>query len=82
MDIRRVPGSIETDILSFLTGLEIPSAIVLTKCDKVSGNGRANNLKKISAALELEADSFFFSSAHTGEGKKELRGIISQMAGG
>lgn len=76
IDIRRTPKEDEADMISFLTGKKIPVAVVLTKCDKVSGNERKNNLLRISRALNIEEDSFFFSSSHSGEGKKELRQTI------
>lgn len=76
IDIRRTPDESEMEVLELLTGLEIPVAIVLTKCDKVSGNKRQANLQKISHALEMNQENFFFSSTLTGEGKKELRRLI------
>ena len=80
IDIRRVPGDFENEIISFLIGLKIPIAIVLTKCDKLSANQRNESLRKISSAMELNKDSFLFTSAHTGEGKKELRNVITNSA--
>jgi len=76
MDIRRIPGDFENEMISFLSGLKIPTAIVLTKCDKLSANKRNESFKKILSATGLSQNSFLFSSAHTGEGKKELRSLI------
>ncbi|MCL1911713.1 MAG: ribosome biogenesis GTP-binding protein YihA/YsxC [Leptospirales bacterium] len=81
MDIRRIPGDFENEMIDFLSSLKIPTAIVLTKCDKLSANKRAESLKKITSVTGLSEDSFFFSSAHTGEGKKELRSLIKNSAG-
>lgn len=78
IDIRRTPDEQEKEIISMLTDKEISVAIVLTKCDKVSGNEKTNSVTRISKALGLSRDSFFFSSVLSGEGKKELRGIISK----
>ena len=80
IDIRRIPGDFENEIIGLLDGLKIPVAIVLTKCDKLSANKRIESVKKISLSMGLDRDSFFFSSAHTGEGKKELRSIIKSRA--
>ena len=80
IDIRRVPDGFESEMTGFLSNLKIPTAVVLTKCDKLSANQRIESLKKISLAMELTKDSFFLSSAHTGEGKKELRSVIISSA--
>ena len=80
MDIRRIPGDFENEMIDFLSSLSIPAAIVLTKCDKLSANKRNESFKKISLSMGIGEESFIFSSAHTGEGKKELRSIIRNNA--
>ncbi len=82
VDIRRIPGDMELELLEYLTGMGIPVAVILTKCDKVSGNERVKNLKNISEALELDQDAFFLSSSLKGTGKKELRQLIHETAFG
>ena len=79
IDIRRVPDEAEIEVIEMLSDLKIPVAVVLTKCDKVSGNTRSNNLNKISQALDISRENFFFSSTLTGEGKKELRRLIQDF---
>ncbi|PKL37338.1 MAG: YihA family ribosome biogenesis GTP-binding protein [Spirochaetae bacterium HGW-Spirochaetae-1] len=72
IDIRRIPGDYESEILALLTGNRIPVAIVLTKCDKVSGNERSVNTAKILKQLEIGKEALFYSSTKSSEGKKEL----------
>jgi len=80
IDIRRIPGDYETDIIRLLGEKKIPVAIVLTKCDKVSKNQRQKNISEIQKTLELDRDSFFPTSAETGEGKKELLKLINEFS--
>lgn len=80
IDIRRIPGDYETDIMDLLAEKKIPVAIILTKCDKVSKNQRHKNISEIQKALELDRESFFPTSAETGEGRKELLKLINEFA--
>lgn len=80
IDIRRLPGEYEADILELLTGNGIPVAVILTKCDKVSRNHRVKNISGIQKALEIDRDSFFQTSAESGEGRKELLKLINEFS--
>ncbi len=80
VDIRRVPGDFEKDIIEFLSQKEVPVAICLTKCDKLSKNQRPKNVKDIINALGIERDSIFITSASSGEGKKELLNLIEEFS--
>ncbi len=76
VDIRRIPGDFEHEMISMITGNNIPVAIVATKCDKMSNNQRIESSKKIIKSLSIDKDALFFASAKTGEGKKELIQVI------
>lgn len=80
IDIRRTPGDYEEEILAFLTEREIPVAITITKSDKLSGNQRVKRIKEIEASLGVSSESIFLTSAATGEGKKELLRLITEMS--
>lgn len=80
IDIRRTPGEYEADILELLTSKEIPVAVVLTKCDKVSRNQRQKNISDIQNALGISRDSFFTTSAESGEGRKEILNLINEFS--
>jgi GTP-binding protein len=80
IDIRRVPGDYERDIISMLTNNKISVVITLTKCDKLSNNQRSKSIGNIQKALGIDKDSIFLTSAETGEGKKELLKIIGEFS--
>lgn len=80
VDIRRVPGDFEKDIISFLSQKEVSVAICLTKCDKLSKNQRTKNIQNIINALGIDRDSMFITSATSGEGKKELLNLIEEFS--
>ncbi len=78
IDIRRVPDRFEHDLIELLGKNGIPTAVTLTKCDKLSKNQRKKNVKKIISELEIEEDSVFYTSVQTGEGKRELLKLIDE----
>ncbi len=80
IDIRRIPGDFEKEIINYLASLKIPTAITLTKSDKLSNNEIANSIKKIEAALEISRDSIFITSAKDKKGKKELLSLIEEFS--
>ena len=41
VDIRRVPGDFEREMITLLTERRVPVAVVATKCDKLARGGRA-----------------------------------------
>lgn len=72
LDIRRIPSDLDIETANLLAQLEIPTALVLTKTDKVSVNERMNQKHKIAAELGLEVDDLFLTSASKGTGLAEL----------
>jgi len=80
IDIRRVPGDFEKEMISLVTGNNIPVAIIATKCDKLSKNQRAQNTKKILQSLDISQESLFYSSVKSGEGKKDIAKLISEYS--
>ncbi|MCL1865201.1 MAG: ribosome biogenesis GTP-binding protein YihA/YsxC [Spirochaetes bacterium] len=80
IDIRRVPGDYERDIISLLTNNKVSVVITLTKCDKLSNNQRSKSIANIQNALDIDRDSIFLTSAETGEGKKELLSLIDEFS--
>jgi GTP-binding protein len=82
LDIRRVPSDLDIDTANLLAKLEVPTALVLTKTDKLSGNERMNQKHKIAKELGLEADDLFLTSASKGTGVAELWSMIRQHVRG
>jgi GTP-binding protein len=80
IDIRRTPGDFEEEILSFLTGREIPVAITITKADKLSKNQRVKKIREIEEALGISSNSIFITSAGTGEGKHQILRLINELS--
>jgi GTP-binding protein len=80
IDIRRTPDSYEKEFISLLTAHRVPVALVLTKCDKMSRNKKMKNSKVIEKELGVGPGSLFFTSSKTGEGKREIIGLIKEFA--
>ncbi len=72
LDIRRTPSDLDIETANLLASLEVPTALVITKSDKVSGNGRTNQLHKIAKELALEVGDLFLTSAEKGVGLQHL----------
>lgn len=82
LDIRRIPSDLDIDTANLLAKLEIPTALVLTKTDKVSGNERTNQKHKIAKELGLDVDDLFLTSASKGTGLPELWSMIFRQLRG
>jgi len=80
LDIRRVPSDLDIQVANLLADLEIPTALVLTKSDKVSGNERTNQRHKIAKELDLEVEDLYLTSAEKGTGLTELWVMIREQA--
>lgn len=78
IDVRRVPDDSELEILSLLTGRGVPVAVTLTKCDKLTRNQRARSAGAIADALGVPRDALFMTSAKSGDGRRELLGLIGE----
>lgn len=79
IDIRRVPDTFEQEIIELIHENNVPVAILLTKCDKLSNNQRKKNINKITKALEIDEESFFYTSAKNGEGKKDILNLMEEF---
>lgn len=82
VDARRVPGDFETDVITLLSELEKPVAVIATKCDKLSKNQLRESLKEISSALDTGIDAIFPSSSKSRQGRNELLSLIREFSGG
>ena len=79
LDIRRIPSELDIETANLLAKLEIPTALVLTKTDKVSGNERTNQKHKIAKELGLEVTDLYLTSAEKGSGLTELWVMIREQ---
>jgi len=81
IDIRRLPERHEKEILHLLGKNRIPTAIALTKCDKLSRGKQAGRIKDICGELGVGQGALFPTSAKTRSGRKELLDLIADYAG-
>ncbi len=72
LDIRREPSDDDRAMLDFLSQLEIPTLVALTKTDKLTRAAARAQADLISRTLSLEPDQVIMFSAVTGEGRTEL----------
>ncbi len=80
IDCRRTPGDYEEEMIAMLADARIPTAVVATKCDKLSKLQCAIQMAKIAQVLNIEKNDIFATSAKSGAGKKELLGLAGKYA--
>ena len=78
LDSRRGLSSDDSTLLDWLDDQGIPTLIALTKADKLSQLERARQEKLLAGIRLLEGRPLLFFSAHTGEGKDDLWGLIQK----
>jgi len=76
IDIRRDADEREKEMLELLTKAKVPTAIIMTKCDKLSNNQIQSAIAKITKFFEIDSDSIFLTSSETQRGKKEILNLI------
>lgn len=79
LDIRREPSDDDREMLDFLSELEVPTIVALTKTDKLSKAAARERAAELSRQLALETDQVISFSAHTGEGRVELLEAITAI---
>jgi len=79
VDARRDPSQGDLDLLEYLSSVGIPTMIVLTKMDKLSGNQRARAVEKAAEALSVDPEQILACSSVTGEGREELLEAIAEV---
>jgi GTP-binding protein len=79
IDIRRVPGQEEHDLIHWLQAHHRPHRIVVTKADKLSRNKQVRPLRLIAEQFDCPAESLLLFSAKTGQGVTSLWHTIEAM---
>ena len=79
MDIRRVPGTEERNLIDWLRHYNIPILTILTKTDKLSKTKQNNQLKIIAEGLGVEPASLILFSAKTRKGRDAVWNVIKNL---
>lgn len=79
LDIRRDPSEDDISMLDFLSELELPTVVVLTKIDKLSRAGAEERASEIMKALSLSREQTIPFSSTSGEGREELAAAVSSL---
>lgn len=72
LDIRREPSEDDRAFLDFLSEVEIPTVVAVTKSDKLTRSAVAGRVTELARSLGLSEDQVIPFSSRTGEGRKEL----------
>jgi GTP-binding protein len=81
LDIRREPAEGDLQMLSWLQAYGRTPIVVLTKCDKLTKNERAKQIRLISEAIGISKELLFVFSALSKEGRDEIWQRIIEVAG-
>jgi GTP-binding protein len=82
MDIRRTPGTEDSDLLHWLEHYNIARILVITKTDKLSKNKQIKQVNQIIQTLGIERDEVILFSAKTRLGKDAVwEAILSLLEG-
>lgn len=79
LDVRRVPGDEDLQMLAWLRTYGKSPILVVTKCDKVSKNERAKQLAVISGALGVDRSELCCFSALSREGVEGVWARIEEL---
>ena len=79
LDIRHDPTNDDRQMLEFLGELGVPTVVVLTKIDKLSGPERKKRIIEVSTQVGLDEEQIVPFSAATGDGRNELAEAIESL---
>ena len=81
LDIRRMPGPEEANLLAWLGRYDIAIILILTKVDKLSKTNQLKQRQMIADALAKNKSELILFSAKTRKGKKEVLDAIEKQLG-
>ncbi len=79
VDCRRDPTADDQRMIGYLSQLELPMLLVITKIDKLTRGKRREVVNRLTEALELDQDQVIAFSSKTGEGRAELLEALSAL---
>lgn len=72
LDMRREPSGEDLGFVEILGKAAVPTLVVLTKADKLSGNERSKQIRLIAGSLGIDRDDLLEFSSVTRKGREEL----------
>lgn len=81
MDVRRMPGTEEHNLLAWLKQFGLPPILILTKSDKLSKTNLKKQQRNISAALGVPGEELILFSAKSRLGKEKIWTAVTQLIG-
>ena len=82
IDARHDPTPDDLKMIEFLSGIEMPALIVLTKVDKLKPAAREKRLEETATMLHVDRDQVVGFSSTTGEGRDALMESIEHLLTG
>lgn len=79
LDIRHDPTNDDLVMLEFLSQLELPTLVVITKTDKLSTSKVQERIEALCSQLSLEPEQVIPFSAKTGMGRDELAAALVDL---
>ena len=79
MDIRRMPGKYELNIMDWLYHYNIPAVLILTKADKLSKTKQIKHHLLISKALSVDKNYLILFSAKSRQGKDDVWDAVEKL---
>jgi GTP-binding protein len=79
MDIRRIPGTEDLQLMDWLNHFDIKSILILTKCDKFSKTKQTRQHLSIAKALSADKEDLILFSAKSRQGKKMAWNAIAKL---
>ncbi|MDI6687037.1 MAG: ribosome biogenesis GTP-binding protein YihA/YsxC [Desulfobacterales bacterium] len=81
MDVRRIPGMKELELIAWLSSIDIPPILILTKADKLSKTKQIKQQLAIAETLNMDKDNLILFSAKTGIGKNNIWDVVEKLVG-
>ncbi|MBA3017429.1 MAG: ribosome biogenesis GTP-binding protein YihA/YsxC [Proteobacteria bacterium] len=79
MDIRRMPGNYELDLMDWFYHYKIPAVLILTKADKLSKTKQIKQHLSISKALSVDKKNLILFSIKSRQGKDDAWDAIEKL---
>ena len=78
VDVRHEPSDLDLQLAEYLTYYQIPFAVVATKADKLSKEGRRRAIPVIAKAFGVSTEEIVLASSLTGIGREDILNVISK----